>query len=287
MRQNVTVVGGGTMGQGIAMACAMGGHATVVVDLPSALDGIRGANERFLADRLKKGKMSAEQAGEVSVRLQVEGDLSSSGRADWIIEAVTEDLDVKRKLLKDLEGQSKGEAMLCTNTSSLSVTSLASAIRDHRRVLGLHFFNPATVMPLVEVVRTCWSDDQIVEKAFRFVASIGKTAVLVKDTPGFIVNRVARLYYLESMKIVNERIATPDQVDRIMRQMGNFRMGPFELMDLVGIDVNFAVTRGIFAAYFDEPRFRPQRMQQELIDAERLGRKSGWGVYSYDKGGKR
>lgn len=287
MRQKVTVVGGGTMGQGIALACAMAGHEAVVVDLPAALDRIREANERFLADRVKKGKMSAEQAGEVAVRLRVEGDLSSAGIADWIIEAVPEDLEVKRKLLGNLEGRSKRETILCTNTSSLSVTALAAAVRDHRRVLGLHFFNPATVMPLVEVVRTCWNDDAIVEKAFRFVASIGKTAVLVKDTPGFIVNRVARLFYLESMKIVNERIATPEQIDRIMRQMGNFRMGPFELMDLVGIDVNFAVTRGVFAAYFEEPRFRPQRMQQELIDAERLGRKTGWGVYPYDQGGKR
>lgn len=254
---------------------------------PAALDRICGANERFLADRVKKGKMSAEQAREVPVRLRVERDLSSAGGADWIIEAVPEDLEVKRKLLKDLEGRSKRDAMLCTNTLSLSVTALASAVRDQRRVLGLHFFNPATFMPLVEVVRTCWSDEIIVEKAFRFVATIGKTPVLVKDTPGFIVNRVARLFYLESMKIVNERIATPDQIDRIMRQMGNFRMGPFELMDLVGIDVNFAVTRGVFAAYFEDPRFRPQRMQQELIDAERLGRKTGWGVYPYDQGGNR
>jgi 3-hydroxybutyryl-CoA dehydrogenase len=287
MQQHVTIVGGGTMGRGIALACALAGHEAVVVDLPAALDGIRAASESFLADRVKKGKLSPEGAGEASGRLRVEGDMSSSEGADWIIEAVPEDLELKRKLLKELDGRSKAEAMLCTNTSSLSVTAMASAVRDQRRVLGLHFFNPATVMPLVEVVRTCWTDEDTLERATRFVRSLGKTPVLVSDTPGFIVNRIARLFYLESMKIVHEGIATPDQVDRIMRQMGNFKMGPFELMDLVGIDVNFAVTRSVFSAYFEEPRFRPQRMQQELIDAERLGRKTGRGVYSYAKGEKR
>jgi 3-hydroxybutyryl-CoA dehydrogenase len=275
------------MGRGIALACASAGHDSVVVDLPSALDGIRDANELFLADRVKKGKMTAAQAGEVSERLRVAGDLSACAESDWIIEAVPEDLEIKKALFKDLDGLSKGEAMLCTNTSSLSVTAMASAVRDPRRVLGLHFFNPATVMPLVEVVRTCWSDETILDKATRFVGSIGKTPVLVKDTPGFIVNRVARLFYLESMKIVQEGIATPEQVDRIMRRMGRFKMGPFELMDLVGIDVNFAVTRSVFAACFEEPRFRPQRMQQELVDAGRLGRKAGRGIYAYEKGEKR
>lgn len=287
MLQHVMVVGGGTMGRGIALACALAGHETVVVDLSTVLDRITRENEGFLADRVKKGRISPTQAREVSKRLRVEGDLSASNAADWIIEAVPEDLELKRKLLKELDGRSKGEAMLCTNTSSLSVTAMASAVRDPRRVLGLHFFNPATAMPLVEVVRTCWSDGNILENACRFVRSIGKTPVLVNDTPGFIVNRIARLFYLESMKIVHERIATPEQIDRIMRQMGNFKMGPFELMDLVGIDVNFAVTKSVFAAYFEEPRFRPQRMQQELFDADRLGRKTGRGVYPYVKGGKR
>ncbi len=275
------------MGRGIALACALAGHDTTVVDLPATLGRIREANERFFADRVGKGKMSAAQAGEVSGRLRVAGELAAGAGADWIVEAIPEDFALKTSLLADLSGLAKDEAVLCTNTSSLSVTAMAAAFRDPRRVLGLHFFNPATVMPLVEVVRTCWSDEALLEKAARFVGSIEKTPVLVKDTPGFIVNRVARLFYLESMKIVQEGIATPGQVDRIMREMGKFRMGPFELMDLVGIDVNFAVTRSVFAGCFGETRFRPQRMQQELVDAGRLGRKTGRGVYAYEKGAKR
>ncbi len=275
------------MGRGIALACALAGHDAIVVDLPAALDGIREANDRFLADRVGKGKMSEAQTADVSARLRVAADLAAGAGSDWIIEAIPEDIDLKKALLAEVDGRAKADAVLCTNTSSLSVTAMASAVRDPRRVLGLHFFNPATVMPLVEVVRTCWSDETVLGKAAAFVGSIGKTPVLVKDTPGFIVNRVARLFYLESMKIVQEGIAAPEQVDRIMRQMGKFRMGPFELMDLVGIDVNFAVTRSVFAGCFGEPRFRPQRMQQELLDAGRLGRKTGRGVYEHGKGAKR
>ncbi|MDD5761819.1 MAG: 3-hydroxyacyl-CoA dehydrogenase NAD-binding domain-containing protein [bacterium] len=282
MGKNVLVVGGGTMGQGIALVCALAGYQISIVDLPAVIPGIRGGIEKYFGDRIKKGKMSISGMQEVMERVRIGEDLLAVDAADWVIEAVPEEMETKRALFVELEKRMKTDAMVCTTTSSLSVTAMASGMRTPRCLIGMHFFNPATVMPLVEVVRTCWTDDAMVERAFRFVQSIQKFPVLVKDTPGFIVNRIARSFTVESMKIVNEGIATPRQVDRILRLGGNFKMGPFELMDMIGIDVNFAVTRSIFRSFFEEPRFRPQILQQELTNAGRLGRKTGHGVYSYE-----
>lgn len=285
--KHVMVIGGGTMGQGIALGCVLSGYRTTVVDLPAAIPRIRERIEKFLADRVKKGKISAADMQGALGRIAIEEDLSAAASADWVIEAIVENLEAKRQLFSDLEKATRAEATICTNTSSLSVTAMAAGMRNPGRVLGLHFFNPATVMPLVEVVRTCWTDEAAIAKAFEFVQSIQKFPVLVKDTPGFIVNRIARSFAVESLKIVTEGIARPEQVDRIMRLGGNFKMGPFELMDMVGIDVNFAVTRSIYGAFFEEPRFRPQILQQELVNAGRLGRKTGRGIYSYETEGKK
>ncbi|MBI5418559.1 MAG: 3-hydroxybutyryl-CoA dehydrogenase [Deltaproteobacteria bacterium] len=285
--KHVMVIGGGTMGQGIALVCVLSGYRTTVVDLPAAIPRIRTGVERFLADRVKKGKFSAADVQNVMGLIAIEEDLSAAASADWIIEAIAENFDAKKKLFSDLEKAMKTEATICTNTSSLSVTAMAAGMRNPGCVLGLHFFNPPAVMPLVEIVRTCWTDEATAAKAFEFVQSIRKFPVLVKDTPGFIVNRIARSFAVESLKIVTEGIAAPEQVDRIMRLGGNFKMGPFELMDMVGIDVNFAVTRSIYRAFFEEPRFRPQILQQDLVNAGRLGRKTGRGIYSYETGGKK
>ena len=285
--KKVLVVGGGTMGQGIALVCALSGYETTIVDLPAALPRIRAGIEKFLADRVKKGKMSAAQMHDSLSSIHVEEGLDAAAEADWIVEAIVEALDPKKALLAEIEKRMRGDAVVATNTSSLSVTAMAAGLRNPGCLVGLHFFNPATVMPLVEIVRTCWADAALLKKSFEFVKSIRKFPVLVKDTPGFIVNRIARSFAVESLKIVTEGIATPRQVDRIMRLGGSFKMGPFELMDMVGIDINFAVTRSIFRAFFEEPRFRPQILQQELVNAGRLGRKTGHGVYAYETGGKK
>lgn len=284
--KKVLVVGGGTMGQGIALVCALSGYGTTVVDLPAALPRIRAGIEKFLADRVKKGKLSAAEMQSLLSGIRVEEGLEAAADADWVIEAIVETLDAKKSLFAELEKRVGPHAVIATNTSSLSVTAMAAGMRNPGCVVGLHFFNPATVMPLVEVVRTCWTEEPQIRKAFDFVESIRKFPVRVKDTPGFIVNRIGRSFPVEALKIVTEGIATHRQVDRIMKLGGSFKMGPFELMDMVGIDINFAVTRTIFRAFFEEPRFRPQLLQQELVDAGRLGRKTGHGIYSYEAGGK-
>lgn len=286
-RENVLVVGGGTMGQGIALACALSGYGTTLSDLPAVLPRVRAGVERFLADRVQRRKMTEAEREAVAGALRIEEGLEAAATADWVVEAIVEALEPKRKLLAELEARKKPGAMLCSNTSSLSVTAMAAGLKEPAAVLGLHFFNPATVMQLVEVVRTVWSSEATLARAAAFVRSLGKVPVVVKDTPGFVVNRVARSFPLEALKIVTEGIATPQQVDRVMRLGAGFRMGPFELMDLVGIDVNFAVSQSVYRGFFEEPRFRPQLLQQELVHAGRLGRKTGRGIYAYDQEGKR
>ena len=281
--KSVLVVGGGTMGQGIALACAVAGYETTVSDLGAVLPRVRAGVDRFLSERVKKGKMSAAERAGIDASLRIEEGLAAAATADWVIEAIVEELEPKKKLFADLAARKKPGAMLCSNTSSLSVTQMAASVTEPPSVLGLHFFNPAQVMPLVEIVKTCWTSEAILEQAVAFVKSLGKTPIVVKDTPGFVVNRIARSFPLESLKIATESIATPQQVDRIMRLGGGFKMGPFELMDLVGIDVNLAVTQSIYRGFFEEPRFRPAPLQQEYVNAGRLGRKSGHGVYSYEK----
>jgi 3-hydroxybutyryl-CoA dehydrogenase len=286
-KQRVLVVGGGTMGQGIALACALAGHQATVSDLPVVLPRVRAGVERFLAGRLEKGKMTRGEHESVSSSLRVEEGLAAAGSADVVVEAIVESLEPKRKLFAELEARKKPGALLCSNTSSLAVTAIAAGLKDPGAVLGLHFFNPATVMQLVEVVRTGFSEPATLDAACAFVRSLGKVPVVVKDTPGFVVNRVARSFPLEALRVTTEGIATPRQVDRIMKLGAGFKMGPFELMDLVGIDINLAVTQSVYRAFFDEPRFRPSIVQQELVDAGRLGRKTGRGFYSYEKeGGK-
>lgn len=287
-RKRVLVVGGGTMGQGIALAAVLAGHECVVSDLAAVLPRVRIGVDRFLAGRLEKGKLSREEHAQASGRIRVEEGLAAASSADLVVEAIVESLEPKRKLFAELEARKKPGALLCSNTSSLAITAIAAGLRDPGAVIGLHFFNPATVMQLVEVVRTGFTEQEALDAALAFVRSLGKKPVVVKDTPGFVVNRVARSFPLEALRVMTEGIATPEQVDRIMRLGAGFKMGPFELMDLVGVDINLAVTQSVYRAFFDEPRFRPSIVQQELVDAGRLGRKTGRGFYSYPgkEGGK-
>jgi 3-hydroxybutyryl-CoA dehydrogenase len=198
-----------------------------------------------------------------------------------VIEAVVEKLDVKQQLFRVLENNSKG-SILASNTSSLSITEIASGLKNPERFVGLHFFNPAALMNLVEVVRGTSTDDSVVSIMMDFSKSLRKTAVLVKDSPGFIVNRVARHYYVEALKLLEEGVASHEQIDRLLRSAG-FKMGPFELMDLIGMDVNFAVTSSLYQAFHQDSKFRPSRIQQQKVMAGHLGRKTGKGFYDYTK----
>lgn len=276
----VAIVGAGTMGQGIAEICAVSGFDVILFDINP--DILRQAAQRINSDLSRladKGKLSAKDTASALSRISFPGEIQHV-KADLIIEAVVEDLAVKQNLFRELEANNSEDAILVSNTSSLSITRIGKALRHPRRFAGLHFFNPAYVMNLVEIVEGPVTDSAIVNKLRGFCESLGKQAVLVKDSPGFIVNRVARLYYVEALKIAEEGIADFATIDKLMRGAG-FRMGPFELMDLIGIDTNFAVTRSIYRAFYDEPKFRPSRIQQQKVDAGELGRKTGKGFYDY------
>lgn len=284
----VAVIGCGAMGAGIAQVAAAAGHRVLLDDAREgaarkAVTGIGEALSRLVA----KGRMAeAERVALLDRLVPVEG-LGDLAPAALVIEAIVEDLEVKRALFRSLEEIVAPDAILATNTSSLSITAVAAALERPERFAGLHFFNPAPVMALVEVVRGLATSPDVAEILFATAAAWGKSPVHARSTPGFIVNRVARPFYAEGLRALQEGAADPATLDAVMRECGGFRMGPFELMDLIGHDVNFAVTRSVHAAYFGDPRFQPSLIQQELVEAGRLGRKSGRGFYDYAPGAAR
>ncbi|NOS55892.1 MAG: 3-hydroxybutyryl-CoA dehydrogenase, partial [Cyclobacteriaceae bacterium] len=229
---------------------------------------------------VSKSKISESQKTTILAHLSIAHKLEDI-KADLVIEAVVEKLDVKQQLFRVLENNSKG-SILASNTSSLSITEIAAGLKNPERFVGLHFFNPAALMNLVEVVRGTSTDDSVVSIMMDFSKSLNKTAVLVKDSPGFIVNRVARHYYVEALKLLEEGVASHEQIDRLLRNAG-FKMGPFELMDLIGMDINFAVTSSLYQAFHQDPKFRPSRIQQQKVMAGHLGKKTGRGFYDYTK----
>ncbi|MFC7706256.1 3-hydroxyacyl-CoA dehydrogenase PaaH [Plastorhodobacter daqingensis] len=278
----VAVIGAGAMGAGIAQVAAQAGHPVRLFDAKE------GAAERGRAgilaglDRLvERGRLDAGAREAIAGRLVVAEALDDLQGASLVIEAIIENLDVKRKVFAALEGIVGSETILATNTSSLSVTAIATGLDHPGRVAGLHFFNPAPVMKLVEIVSGLASDRGALDTLFDTALAWGKAAVRTTSTPGFIVNRVARPFYAEGLRLLEEGAADAATIDAILREAGGFRMGPFELMDLIGHDVNYAVTRSVFDAYFGDPRFRPSLTQQELVAAGWLGRKSGRGFYDY------
>lgn len=287
----VGVLGAGAMGGGIAQVAATAGHPVVLADLSeaqvtSALEGLRRALDRDV----EKGRRTAADASAALARIQpasVDGQYGVFSRCGLVIEAVLEDLKVKRQVFQSLEAVTAAEAVLATNTSSLSVTAIAASCARPERVLGIHFFNPAPVMPLVEIVGGHGTGPDVIGAARALVDGWGKTTVLASDTPGFIVNRVARPFYGEAIRIAEEGIADYATIDWAMRDLGGFRMGPFELMDLIGNDVNYAVTRSVFEAFAYEPRYRPSLTQKRLVDARLYGRKAGRGYYDYRDGAVR
>lgn len=278
------LVGAGTMGAGIAQTAALSNFEVVVYDVNDAI--LRQALERIRSDfkrGVEKGKLTQEQANEAFGRIHPRTRLADLGHCDIIVEAVIEDLRIKKDLFKHLEADSKPSTILATNTSSLSVTAIASAVRHPERVVGMHFFNPAHIMKLVEVVQGQQTTSETLQQTVEVARQMGKTPIVVKDSPGFVVNRVARPFYGEALRLLGENVATVEQIDRIVRVGGGFPMGPFELMDLIGIDVNFAVTQSMYEQYFGEPRYRPHPIQKRMVESGTIGKKVGRGFYSYEE----
>lgn len=280
--KSVGVVGAGTMGAGIAHVSAAAGFETLLWDIsPGALEAGIGKITAAVRKGVEKGKIPEDAAPSIISRIHPRTTLGELGECGIIIEAVIEEMGAKKEIFHSLSGAASAECIFATNTSSLPVTAIAAEIARPDRFLGLHFFNPPIAMKLVEIVRGERTSDATVDGVMKFCAALGKTPVVARDTPGFIVNRVARPFYGEALKILGEGIATVEEIDRIVKLEGGFRMGPFELMDLIGIDVNLAVTKSVYEQTFGEPRFRPHLIQQGMVNSGRLGRKSGRGFYEY------
>jgi len=277
----VAIIGAGTMGAGIAEVFVRGGYTTYLCDAsPTAVERATEAWKMRLNKDIERGKITAVQASEWSDRL-LTCTPDTLPVAQLYIEAIVELPDVKQQLFGRLEELSGGQAILATNTSSLPVTALARALRHPDRLVGMHFFNPALLMPLVEVISGEATHPDVARSIFNLALEIGKRPVLVRDEPGFLVNRVARPYYTESLLVVEEQTASLEQVDRLLESRG-FRMGPFRLMDLIGVDVNFSVTSSLHERFYGEPRFRPSRLQARKVASGQHGRKTGTGFYRYD-----
>src|SRR5574343_720278 len=281
----IAVVGTGAMGAGIAQVAAAAGHPVKLLDARSdaAARAVAGIRAQF-AKLAEKGKMSAEAAQAAGDRLIAVEQLSELADAALVVEAIVESLDAKQKLYADLEAIVGADCIFGTNTSSISVTAIGAALKRPERLAGLHFFNPAPLMALVEIVSGLATDKAVADTLFATANAWGKTAVHAKSTPGFIVNRVARPYYAEALRIAQEGAADYATIDACCREAGGFRMGPFELMDMIGHDVNFAVTNSVWRAFYNDQRFLPSLIQQELVDAGFYGRKSGRGFYDYREG---
>ncbi|MFD6182062.1 3-hydroxyacyl-CoA dehydrogenase [Streptomyces goshikiensis] len=280
--RTVAVVGAGTMGQGIAQVALLAGHRVLLYDINPALaaDGagiVQDRVERMAA----KGRLDRAEAEDAVGRIAPAAELEDLADAALVIEAVVEDVTVKRALFAALEEVVSPDALLATNTSSLSVTELAAGLAHPGRFLGLHFFNPAPLLPLVEVVSGFATDTAAADRAHATVLGWGKTPVRCADTPGFIVNRIARPFYAEAFSVYEEQGADPATIDAVLRESGGFKMGPFQLTDLIGQDVNEAVTRSVWDSFFRSPKFTPSLAQRRLVQSGRLGRKSGHGWFPY------
>ncbi|HTE44328.1 MAG TPA: 3-hydroxyacyl-CoA dehydrogenase NAD-binding domain-containing protein [Gemmatimonadaceae bacterium] len=286
----VGVVGAGAMGSGIAQVAAAAGHRVVLADAsPGATERAQSNLVKTMEREVHKARLTRDDADALIARIDYKleplgGEMSAFSECGLIVEAIIEDRAVKQDLFHRLELSVDREAVLATNTSSLSVASIASACKTPGRVVGIHFFNPAPVMPLVEIVPWLGGDPELTTSAHALMRQWKKTPVLASDTPGFIVNRIARPYYGEAIRLLEEGVADAATIDWAMNELAGFRMGPFELMDFIGNDVNYAVTKSVFEAFFFEPRYRPSLTQRRLVESGFLGKKSGRGYYDYRDG---
>lgn len=282
---HIAVIGAGTMGSGIAQVAATAGCSVQLFDaFPDALQKAQKSLQITLSKLVEKGKISDEESTRIASNIRYESELESLSGAELIIEAIIENIDIKRKLFADLEQIVSPSCILASNTSSLSMASIAASVKSSDRVVGIHFFNPAPLMQLVEVIPAVQTSTEVLNQAVETISSWKKVVAVAKDTPGFIVNRVARPFYSEAIRIYEEGIADFATIDHAMKSLGGFRMGPFELMDFIGNDVNYAVTESVFTAFYFDPRFKPSFTQKRLTEAGFLGRKSGRGYYDYREG---
>lgn len=278
----VGVIGAGTMGQGIAQIASTYGHHVFLYDAYSdQLGEAKYALRNILQRQVEKERMAQDEVNNIIDRIHFVDDLTNFDECELVIEAVVEDIDIKKDVLQRLEGIVPRDCILATNTSSLSIASLSAALKKPKRFLGIHFFNPAPIMPLVEIVPSIATADETTEAAQYLIDDWGKTTAMAKDTPGFIVNRVARPFYSEAIRQLEEGVADVPTIDWAMKEVGGFRMGPFELMDFIGHDVNYKVTETVFESFFYDPRFKPSFTQKRMVEAGYLGKKSGKGFYDY------
>ncbi|MEO9884743.1 MAG: 3-hydroxyacyl-CoA dehydrogenase NAD-binding domain-containing protein [Balneola sp.] len=283
----IGIIGAGTMGAGIAQIASSNGHEVFLYDayaeqLPKAKAGL----EKILNRQVEKGRMSQEKVDGILSRIHFVDDITKFGKCGFVIEAIVENIDIKKDAFQRLEGIVSKDCVLASNTSSLSIASISSALKKPERFLGVHFFNPAPLMKLVEIIPSVATDTELAQSTKEFISDWGKITVMAKDTPGFIVNRVARPFYSEALRILEEGVADVPTIDWAMKELGGFRMGPFELMDLIGHDVNYEVTSSVFKEFYYDPRFKPSFTQKRLVEAGWLGRKSGKGFYNYGKDAK-
>jgi len=278
----ISVIGAGTMGTGIAQIASTFGHRVHLFDISNEqLEESKNGLVKILNRQVEKERMTQEEVDGILNRITFTGNLNSIEGSNFVIEAIVENLDIKQNTFQKIEELVDEKAILASNTSSLSIASISSALKYPERFLGIHFFNPAPLMKLVEIIPGISTSSGSAKTARSLIDSWDKTTVQAKDTPGFIVNRVARPFYGEALRIYEEGVANHATIDWAMKELGGFKMGPFELMDLIGHDVNYKVTESVFKEFYYDPRFKPSFAQKRLVEAGRLGRKSGIGFYSY------
>jgi 3-hydroxybutyryl-CoA dehydrogenase len=280
----VGIIGSGTMGSGIAQVAATSGCQVNLFDANRAvLEKSKISLEKILIRLIEKGRIDISEKNRIQSNINYVDSLEKLSDSDLIIEAIIENLEIKKKVFSELETMVSDDCIIASNTSSLSIASIAASLKNPKRCVGIHFFNPAPLMKLVEVIPAIQTSYETLEKSIDTISSWGKTVAIAKDTPGFIVNRVARPFYSEALRIYEEGVASFQAIDNSLKNLGGFRMGPFELMDFIGNDVNFTVTETVFKSFFFDPRYKPSFTQKRFAEAGYLGRKSGIGFYEYDE----
>ena len=283
----IGILGSGSMGSGIAQIAATAGHEVILYDKNKEALTKTSKNLRRILNRLvEKGRIDDAAANAIFGRIYLVNNMNAYAECGLIIEAIVENLEIKKSVFQQMESIVRDDCILASNTSSLSIASIAAACEKSERVIGIHFFNPAPLMKLVEIIPAVQTNDKVLEESQKLIDSWGKLTVITKDTPGFIVNRVARPFYAESLRILEEGVADVPTIDWAMTEIAGFRMGPFTLMDYIGNDVNYTVTETVFTAFYFDPRYKPSFTQKRLSEACYLGRKSGRGFYDYSENAK-